>query len=416
MLKLFGKYGDIHELEKEAQEAEDAKNAFVEAQRYEYIPQVRTQREYKANAKRIAELRVEETRLADQSSQGLLDLDSIQAEQLKEIQRKLTGFRRQRTRFRSQLDSIDLSKDEGKKTFQQDYEELLYFFPGIDVGRLEQVEAFHKRLAGILQSEIKASSRDIEAMIELATQQIEQLEAEQLKITRLPNVTKAVLEQYAAIKKELQKYQDANASYDQRIVLERRAQELKGQLDETIVTEMARITHRLNNRLEEFNNYIYDNSMKPPVAIVESASKYTYSTPDDGGTGNRYKGLIIFDLALLWESALPVIAHDSVLLLQIEKEAVEKILELYAKAAELGKQVFIAFDKEATPRGMEILQNAKRLHLSRGGNELFGRSWNRRDKDKSAAEGEVNGEDNSDVEANGSESDAVSLPTPEEAE
>jgi len=228
-------------------------------------------------------LRVEETRLADQSSQGLLDLDSIQAEQLKEIQRKLTGFRRQRTRFRSQLDSIDLSKDEGKKTFQQDYEELLYFFPGIDVGRLEQVEAFHKRLAGILQSEIKASSRDIEAMIELATQQIEQLEAEQLKITRLPNVTKAVLEQYAAIKKELQKYQDANASYDQRIVLERRAQELKGQLDETIVTEMARITHRLNNRLEEFNNYIYDNSMKPPIAIVESASKYTYSTPDDGG-------------------------------------------------------------------------------------------------------------------------------------
>jgi len=113
---------------------------------------------------------------------------------------------------------------------------------------------------------------------------------------------------------------------------------------------------------------------------------------------------------------LPVIAHDSVLLLQIEKEAVEKILELYAKAAELGKQVFIAFDKEATPRGMEILQKAKRLHLSRGGNELFGRSWNRRDKEESAAEGEANGEDNSDVEANGSESKAVSLPTPEEAE
>lgn len=416
MLKLFGKYSDIHELEKAAQEAEDAKDAFFEAQRYEYIPQVRTQREYKANAKRIAELLVEETRLADQSSQGLLDLDSIQAEQLKEIQRKLTGFRRQRTRFRTQLDSIDLSKSEGKKTFQQDYEELLYFFPDINVGRLEQVEAFHKRLAGILQSEIKASSRDIEAMIELATQQIEQLEAEQLKITRLPNVTKAVLEQYAAIKKELQKYQDANDSYNQRIILEKRAQEMKSRLDETILNEMSRITHRLNTKLEEFNNYIYDSSMKPPIAIVESASKYTYSTPDDGGTGNRYKGLIIFDLALLWESALPVIAHDSVLLLQIEKEAVEKILELYAKTAELGKQVFIAFDKEATPRGMEILQNAKRLHLSRGGNELFGRSWNRRDKEEPVSEENPKGVDNGDVEAIEFGSDTISPPTPEEAE
>lgn len=386
ILKLFGKYSGIHDLEKAAAEAEDAKNAFIEAQRYAYIPFVRTQREYRENSKRIAELRAEEMQLAERSSQGLLDLDSLQAEQLKEVQRKLSGFRRQRTRFRSQLDSIGISKEEGKKTFQQDYEELCYFFPGIDVSRLEQVEAFHKRLASILQAEIKASSRDIEAMIDLATQQIEQLEAEQLKITRLPNVSKAVLEQYAAIQKELQKYLEANESYDQRIILEKRAQEMKTRLDETILDEMARITLRLNTRLEEFNNYIYDNSMKPPIVIVESASKYTYSTPDDGGTGIRYKGLIIFDLALLWESVLPAIAHDSVLLLQIEKEAVEKILELYAKTAELGKQVFIAFDKEATPRGMEILQNAKRLHLSRGGNELFGRSWNRREKEEAKAE------------------------------
>lgn len=395
VLKLFGKYSEIHDLEKAAEEAEEAKNAFIEAQRYAYIPHVRTNKEYRENVKRISELHVEEMRLAERSSIGLLDLDSLQAEQLKEIQKKLSGFRRQRTRYRSQLDSISISKSEGKKTFQQDYEELRYFFPDIDVTRLEQVESFHKKLANILQAEIKASAHDIEAMIDLATRQIDQLEAEQLKITRFPNVSKAILEQYASIQKELQKYQEANNSFDQRIVLEKRAQETKVSLDKTILDEMARITHRLNTRIEEFNDFIYDKSMKPPFVIVESASKYTYSTPDDGGTGIRYKGLIIFDLALLWESALPAIAHDSVLLLQIEKEAVEKILELYAKAAELGKQVFIAFDKEATPRGMEILKNAKRLHLSRGGNELFGHSWNRRKQevttpDKSSENEETN--------------------------
>jgi len=413
ILKLFGKYAGIHDLEKKAEEAEKAKTAFIEAQRYAYIPQVRTKKEYKENAKRITELLAEESLLAEKSSQGLLDLDSLQAERLKEVQRRLSEFRRQRTRYRSHLDRISISKEEGKKTFQQDFDELRYFFPDIDIAHLEQIEAFHKRLASILHTEIQSSTRDIEAMIELATQQIEQLEAEQLQISRTPNVTKAILEQYATIQKELQKYQDANQAYNQRIILEQQAQKAKARLDEAILAEMAQITLCLNTRLEEFNNYIYDNSMKPPMLIVESASKYSYSTPDDGGTGIRYKGLIIFDLALLWESALPAIVHDSVLLLQIEKEAVEKILELYAKTAELGKQVFIAFDKEASSRGMEILNKAKRLHLSRGNNELFGHSWNRREKEDTAVDIASNTKENVSIEQ---PTDTPQKPEPCEAE
>lgn len=404
ILKLFGKYGLIHELEKATEGAEVARDAFKAAQEYEYVPNVRTQREYKANKKRISELLSEEAQLAERSSQGLLDLDSIQAEQLKDIQKRLSAFRRQRTRYRSQLDSIDLSRNEGKKSFQVDYDELLYFFPEVDVARLEQIEAFHRKLAFILRNEIQSSTHDIEAMIDLATDQIEHLEAEQLKISRIPNVTKAVLEQYATIKKELQTLQEANDSYERRTDLEEKARKLKAELDAAILREMARIQHCINTRLEEFNNYIYDGRMKAPMVIVESASKYTYYTPDDGGTGIRYKGLILFDLALMWESILPVAAHDSVLLLQIEQEAVEKILELYEKTADLGKQIFIAFDKEATPKAKEILKTAQRLHLSRYGNELFGRSWNLKAKEEKTGSKESAPKQTEDTsaEANGS--------------
>lgn len=44
------------------------------------------------------------------------------------------------------------------------------------------------------------------------------------------------------------------------------------------------------------------------------------------------------------------------------------------------KQVFISFDKVVTPEEERPLKDAQILHLSCGGNELFGRSWNRKAK------------------------------------
>ena len=143
-----------------------------------------------------------------------------------------------------------------------------------------------------------------------------------------------------------------------------------------IVEEMARIDLRLNNLMEEMNSTMYADAMKAPIINVESASSYTFYTPDDGGTGMRYKGLILFDLAVLQSCSLPFLIHDSVLLLQIENEVVERILDYYSRSP---KQIFIAFDKTATPKAMDILKKAEVLHLSRGGNELFGRAWNRKD-------------------------------------
>ena len=100
----------------------------------------------------------------------------------------------------------------------------------------------------------------------------------------------------------------------------------------------------------------------------------------------RYKGLILFDLAVLQSSNLPFLVHDSVLLLQIENEVVERILDYYSKSE---KQIFIAFDKTATEKAMEILKKAEVLHLTRGGNELFGRAWNRKDNVSEGVQTEI---------------------------
>lgn len=389
MLKLYGRYGEVEQQEKVAAEAEDREDTFRAAQKYEYIPHVKNKTEYKKNKERIITLQALAENLAAKSSDGLLDLDSMQAEKLRELRAKLSSFRRQKTRLQGQLDVIKQSQADSKKTFQRDYDELLYFFPDADADRLEEVENFHRSLTRILGSEIKDSVVDIEAMIEIVTAEIKRLEEETVRIKKMPNVAMAILDEYAAIKKELQLLIDANEAYDNRERLHNIAQDEKKKLDDLIVTEMAVIDLKLNGIMEEMNSTMYADAMKAPIINVESANSYTFFTPDDGGTGMRYKGLILFDLAVLQSSDLPFLVHDSVLLLQIENEVVERILDYYSKSP---KQIFIAFDKTATPKAMEILKKAEVLHLTRGGNELFGRAWNRKDNVSEGVQTEIDTE------------------------
>lgn len=205
----------------------------------------------------------------------------------------------------------------------------------------------------------------------------------------MPNVAMAILDEYAAIKKELQLLIEANEAYDNRERLHTNAQDEKKKLDDIIIAEMAGIDLKLNGIMEEMNSTMYADAMKAPIISVESATSYTFYTPDDGGTGMRYKGLILFDLAVLQSSNLPFLVHDSVLLLQIENEVVERILDYYSKSE---KQIFIAFDKTATEKAMEILKKAEVLHLTRGGNEFFGRAWNRKDNVSEGVQTEIDAE------------------------
>ena len=127
--------------------------------------------------------------------------------------------------------------------------------------------------------------------------------------------------------------------------------------------------------MEQINNTIYGGRKTSPTLTVSDASHYLFFTPRDGGTGAQYKGLVVFDLAMLSLTKLPVVAHDSVMLKHIEDNAIEKIMELYAVTP---KQVFIAMDKEGsyTPTAQKIMEKAKVLQLSPGEGALFGRTWN----------------------------------------
>ena len=81
-MQQFGKYAIVEAQIKQAAAAEDEKETFRKSQLYNHIRGAKNQKEYDDNEKKIVELVQREKELAENSSQGLLDLDSIQAQRL----------------------------------------------------------------------------------------------------------------------------------------------------------------------------------------------------------------------------------------------------------------------------------------------------------------------------------------------
>ncbi len=387
ILKLIGKYSIVEKQEKIATNLSEREKTFTKAQAFEYIPKVKNQTEYKKNEVEIGVLKKEAEELAEKSSDGLLDLSSIQAEELQILKGRLSGFRRERAKLMAQKGAIARTRNEAKKTFQPNYQDLEEFFSNINVEKLATVENFHRKLTKILKSELSENEADIDAMIELADCEISNVEKQIKEIAQLQNVSKAILEKYANIRKKLQTLADANAAYDKKNALHDEAVKAQKELDDTILREMSKFQQKLNTKLEELNDYLYDDyEMEAPRLHVKSANEYEFYTPDDGGAGMRYKGLALFDIAMLDLTNIPFIVHDTVLLLQVEREAVERLLELYSRT---NKQVFIAFDKDTTDRGWEILKDAELQRFTRGGNELFGRPFNKKKKENTETESDT---------------------------
>ncbi len=131
--------------------------------------------------------------------------------------------------------------------------------------------------------------------------------------------------------------------------------------------------------MREFNNIIYPDISKSPQLNLKAHNSYFFHTPDNDGTGTKFKGMILFDLAMLYLTNLPALAHDSLLLSNVSYQATEALLTLYGQSNSLNKQVFLAFDKASSysPEANKLLSENIVLRLSSDGNELYGISWNK---------------------------------------
>lgn len=376
LLKLFDNYSPIKELETLATESKKKKSAFKNAQKYAFIPQIK-KKEYEQNQKQIVALQSELEQLIQTNHIQLLGLDAQQAERLSKLKGNLSLAKRERTKLYTQLNTLVSHSGNTLAHLEHNYNELARFFPDTNIKHLQELETFHRSLNTILASEIAIEKTRLTGLIELSTAKIHSIEEQIEELGVTPDISKTALDKYASTENTIQTLQRQNEAYEQTKALQATTQELNQALISLLSELTTEVQDNINVEMDRINDFIYKGKKHAPLLTIYPPNSYIFSTPNDGGTGTNYKGLIVFDLAMLHLTPLPALTHDSVLLKQIGDAPLESILELYSKSE---KQIFIALDKESSysARSQAILTQAVVLRLSENGNELFGRSWNQK--------------------------------------
>ena len=389
-MRLFDRYSSVEAQIKQAAKAEDEKETFRKSTReYNHIRAAKNDKEKAANETRIAELEQQELSLIDDNNSGLLDLDSMTAQRLSELNEALINFRRQRALVQTQLNSVRRDMTGEKRSFKRTFTDLERFFPNEEFHTLEEIEHFHQKLTKILEQEFAETERSLATTYALLSLKITAIQEQITEIKNIPNVSQAILKEFAQISTELNNLRNANKNYDELQRLKQVAADYAATRDTIIADELLTIENTVNQEMSNITLEILgDATHMPPVLRLEKLNKYTFKTPNDGGTGAQYRGLITFDLANMAVTPVPFVVHDSVLLKNIERTVFSAIIRVYHDQRQQGKQVFMAYDTldAYDKKTRELVEENTVLQLSPGGNELFGWAWNKERQDESKQE------------------------------
>ena len=389
-MRLFDRYSSVEAQIKQATKAEDEKETFRKStQEDNHIRAAKNDKEKAANYTRIAELEQQEQSLIDDNNSGLLDLDSMTAQRLSELNEALINFRRQRALVQTQLNSVRRDMTGEKRSFKRTFTDLERFFPNEEFHTLEEIEHFHQKLTKILEQEFAETERSLATTYALLSREIAAIQEQITEIKNAPNVSQAILKEFAQITTELNNLRKANRNYDELQRLKQVAADYAATRDTIIADELLIIKNTVNREMDSITLEILgDATHMPPVLKLEKLNKYTFKTPNDGGTGAQYRGLITFDLANMAVTPIPFVVHDSVLLKNIERAVFSAIIKVYHNQRQQGKQVFMAYDTldAYDKETRELVEENAVLQLSPGGNELFGWAWNKERQDESKQE------------------------------
>ncbi|HEM3643018.1 TPA: DUF2326 domain-containing protein [Streptococcus suis] len=380
LIQLFNLYDNIARYKERLKDKSDQLTTFRNARKYAFISNlVGGKKQFEANVSEIKRLEYDLSHLQD-THQDKIDSDDIEKNQQK-IQLRNTKLELENSLRDKQrrLKLLDISIEFGLYPTESDLTELQRYFPDTNLKKLYEVEAYHKKLATILDSEFSTERETLSLEIEGLESQLTVLNRELQELGSIPNLSTEFLENYSKLTAIINALKEQNGSYLKESALSKEKSEADSDLKRSTEDILIELEGKINAKMREFNNVLYPDICKAPQINLKAHNSYSFYTPDDDGTGTKFKGMILFDLTMLYLTNLPALAHDLLLLSNISYQATEALLKLYDQSKSLNKQVFLAFDKASSysPEANKLLSENTVLRLSSNGNELYGISWNK---------------------------------------
>lgn len=377
LVKLFDRYKDVEVFNGRLEEQKKKLAAYREARKYRFVPDlVGGKTQYDENVAQIRSLQVELDNLTSEQVEDQKEVDIEKSRFKSQLQASKLRLETEMQSKQRRLNLLNMSLEYGLYPTEADLSSLQEFFPGVNIRKLYEVEKYHQKLAAILDEQFSAERQSVEGETTDLQEQIKSLQEQISQLGFVGNLSKEFLDKHSEIKGRIDALKAQNEAYLTLTDLQDARKKADDMLKHAIESILADIEGAINDKMKEFNDSLFTESRKTPHLHFNEYNSCRFETPDDTGTGSNYKGMVIYDLSVLYLTALPAIAHDSLILKNIGDGAVDGIMKIYAKSR---KQVFIAFDKQAAymPDTQKILADNTVLKLSDGNCELYGESWNK---------------------------------------
>ena len=380
LVALFDRNKDIQIYRQNLAEEKKKLDVFKEARKYHFISNlVGGKEKYEENMALIRDLEIQLSTLTEQVDQGHTEEEIQKGKRKALLDAQCLMLESELQSKQRKLKLVTMSLEYGLYPTEADLSALQEFFPEVNLRKLYEVERYHRKLAQILDEQFSAERQSIEGEISSLEQQLGGIRTQISALGFIGNISKEFLDRHAEIKGKIDALRIQNESF----LMLKGLQDAKARADEilkkAIESILLEIEAELNEKMKEFDAQLHSEPRKPPYLRFDSYNRYNFETPDDTGTGSNYRSMIIYDLAVLFSTALPAIAHDSLILKNISDGAIDGIMKIYEKSE---KQVFIAFDKQAAYMvdTQAILERNCVLKLSDKNCELYGRPWNKEEK------------------------------------
>lgn len=373
--ELFDFYGQLKEIKNKLDYLEGEKKARKQAKKYSVIPDIiRTKKDYEAVMNERKLLIEQKEQLFKEGNIRHFDGDAAFSKEAIELKIRLENLLKNQSRLNYRKKKLEKSITTSDAISENDLNELSTFFPDINIKKLSDVNKFHEGIIIIVTEEIKAEIESISKELQQLSEKIKLIE-DKLSDLNIPNCISPDLMKAASEKEiEIIKSTTTIESYEKDVEIKNNIKEAKAELAKQESAILENINSSLNSEMEKISDKVNITKRYSPKINILNGSKYTFETPNDTGTGSKYKNIIIFDLSILNLSSLPVLIHDSIVFKNIGDDPVKNIFKQYLVD---NKQIFIAIDKIEDYHSNETINllKSKAIIELDDGRELFGKSW-----------------------------------------
>jgi len=376
LIDLFQRSADIAAEKKVIDEQKERKKLISNSMNANIIPKINNTR-YKANTKIIAENTVQIEQLKQGFSGALNAYEALFDENLRRKQQRKNELISSRGELYSKLKRLQREISGITPRLAANIALVAEFFPTVNAERLEQVEAFHQKIGSIVKKELKDELAAAQLEESALTNEIMSLEQQIQSSLKSKGMPDDLFKRIYDLKETTDKAAEENKYFEQKALLEEAIKISGDRLNGIYAKIFLDIEAKLNLKLKAFNKVVYGPTRNSSELRIKSSNSYSFTSPEDTGTGKSYAGLIGFDMAMLSLTRLPFVIHDSVIYKNIEVAAIKRILRILAFIK--SKQIFLSFDeaKKFGPQTEQLIKKFTVLKLSHN-DLLYNRDW--RDK------------------------------------